>query len=525
MDFLPTGGMSMPMTMPSFGLGPDPSFPDLVPHKRIIGIDITFTSAGKPPIRRSFLRSEFKAVHLGREPAEISGVANAFARTDVVPPVMSRKHAEIMFSQDAPEVVDIGSYHGTYFQGIGQRLVPNKPYLLWDGSVLEFGKSVTKDDKAHEPLMATIKFIHESDRVGRLVRESSGLFSPASPPRRYGVPSDSEDEDEEVDDEDEDDDSNSSASGSRSGSDVFEYTPEGVHRAHIDLTGMSDDDAAHKFGYTEDARDGIECLGFGYAPKNTYHEESSSDMSESEYEDEPVLQRIVEGASVPVHLQDALGDFGAHVYPEHPDAAPVQFEAAPVHFEVAPEPRGLEVTRGGDDGPSEEVRTLKAELAVAQNEISELKRSLEQERDKDGDVPIVEREQVLDVPSRIASIESMIQQLATVGDGEICEYRTAVQEMLGQLSAGVQALRVRVGVPTSPGNNKRKRTDEDEEEEVLVVESRRAQSPLPMASVSTQATPPMTVAPPAKRSRFAASTLGVFAGGAAVWGALALDLI
>jgi hypothetical protein len=130
MDFgVPNGGMSsMPMTMPSFGLGPDPSFPDLVSHKRsmqsihihphpadqvatVIGIDITFTSAGKPPIRRSFLRSEFKAVHLGREPAEISGVANAFARTDVVPPVMSRKHAEIMFSQDAVShsILDTGA--------------------------------------------------------------------------------------------------------------------------------------------------------------------------------------------------------------------------------------------------------------------------------------------------------------------------------------------------------------------------------------------------------------------------------
>lgn len=30
----------------------------------------------------------------------MSGVANAFARTDVVPPVMSRKHAEILFAHD-----------------------------------------------------------------------------------------------------------------------------------------------------------------------------------------------------------------------------------------------------------------------------------------------------------------------------------------------------------------------------------------------------------------------------------------
>jgi hypothetical protein len=44
-------------------------------------------------------------------------------------------------------VVDIGSYHGTYFRASGQRLVANRPYQLADGLVLEFGKSVTKDDK------------------------------------------------------------------------------------------------------------------------------------------------------------------------------------------------------------------------------------------------------------------------------------------------------------------------------------------------------------------------------------------
>ena len=36
----------------------------------------------------------------------MSGVANAFARTDVVPPVMSRKHAEILFAHD--EVSQVG---------------------------------------------------------------------------------------------------------------------------------------------------------------------------------------------------------------------------------------------------------------------------------------------------------------------------------------------------------------------------------------------------------------------------------
>lgn len=53
----------------------------------------------------------------------------------------------VWFGGGQPQVKDIGSYHGTYFQAGGQRLVPHKPYQLVDGSVLEFGKSVTKDDK------------------------------------------------------------------------------------------------------------------------------------------------------------------------------------------------------------------------------------------------------------------------------------------------------------------------------------------------------------------------------------------
>ncbi|KAG9082094.1 hypothetical protein FS749_007112, partial [Ceratobasidium sp. UAMH 11750] len=349
-SFRPAGG----------GPASSTAFPE-ISHKRVIGIDITFNCAGKPPIRRSFLRSEFRAVHLGREPADACGVANAFARGDVVPPVMSRKHAEIMWVHDAPQVMDIGSYHGTYFQGVGQRLMPNKPYPLWDGSVLEFGKSVTKDDKAHEPLMATIKFIHEVDRLGlglmtRPPREPSGLFSPSSPPRRYGIPSDSEDEDDEDDDEDLDESDNSSASGSRS--DVFEYTPEGMTRPHIDLTGMSDDDNTHKFGYgAGHDTDGIECLGYGYAPnpKNMYDDEpaGSSDMSESEYEEDvvaPAPQRIIQGGVS-------------------------SLEAAVVHVPapiVANEPRGPSEGETSaprvvvvDVGPSEEVRSLWAELDKA----------------------------------------------------------------------------------------------------------------------------------------------------------------
>ena len=56
----------------------------------------------------------------------------------------------------------------------------------------------------------------------------------------------------------------------------------------------------------------------------------------------------------------------------------------------------------------------------------------ERQADKDGDVHIPEP--AMDMPTRIAKIEEMVMQLASVGDGEICEHRTAVHEMLGQLA-------------------------------------------------------------------------------------------
>jgi hypothetical protein len=60
-----------------------------------------------------------------------------------------------------------------------------------------------------------------------------------------------------------------------------------------------------------------------------------------------------------------------------------------------------------------------------------------------GDAPIVVEAPAVpevpaagDVPTRIANIENIMGQLATVGDGEMCEHRTAVLDMLAQLSGG-----------------------------------------------------------------------------------------
>lgn len=52
----------------------------------------------------------------------MSGVANAFARTDVVPPVMSRKHAEILFAHDevsqCVDLIPIGLFLSSNWVGL-----------------------------------------------------------------------------------------------------------------------------------------------------------------------------------------------------------------------------------------------------------------------------------------------------------------------------------------------------------------------------------------------------------------------
>ncbi|KAF8699502.1 FHA domain, partial [Rhizoctonia solani] len=562
--------------------------------RAVIGIDIKFTCAGLEPIQRSFFRSEWNVVHLGREPADTSGVANAFMRSDVVPPVMSRKHAEIMLNGDTPQVMDIGSYHGTYFRSNGQRLVANRLYQLTDGLVLEFGKSVTKDDKAHEPLLATINFIRESDRIHR---EQSSLLSPPSPPRRYSIPSDSEDEEVEDSDEDEMD----------SRSDVFEYDPH----QHIDLTGMSDDSKSSQD--SPDTDEGIECVGFGFS-RSPYDEESvsGSDMSESEFEEDTgkvVAQASALGGSdlfvaMPPSQPGGINPIAPAPISANPSVhgsitGPVELVApAPIslprlprietlscleypevgfynslplpdfarhHIETSSRGAGMDFEYGGMDmragsglghhqgvtqavrphedaqnqvhlesdhyqsvqepnvqvnyesQTTEEVRILKAELDVAQNKIAELKQSLVE---KEAEVVAAESSPteaiVEDIPSRIANIENMMTQLSSVGDGEMGEHRTAVLDMLVQLSSSIEALRVRVGYEAPKSyqqGQKRKRTDDEEEE----VDSGRAQSPALVVAPA-----PTTSSLPAKRSRITINpAVSALVTGAAVWGALA----
>ncbi|CEL57105.1 hypothetical protein RSOLAG1IB_08337 [Rhizoctonia solani AG-1 IB] len=585
---------------PNFGLLHEPSNNPSI--NRIIGIEITFTCAGLEPIQRSFFRSEWNIVHLGREPAEISGVANAFMRSDVVPPVMSRKHAEIMLNGETPQVVDIGSYHGTYFRSNGERLIANRPYQLTDGLVLEFGKSVTKDDKAHEPLLATINFIRESDRIRFRItsREQSSLLSPPSPPRRYSIPSDSEDEEAEDSEEDEMD----------SRSDIFEYNPH----QHIDLTGMSDDSKSSQG--SQDTDEGIECVGFGFS-RNAYDEESvsGSDMSESEFEEEtgkvvaqpgalngsdlflgmspsqpgvnapahapisanpsvhglitppvelvapapislPRLPRIetlscLEYPEVGFYNSLPLPDFARHHIETSSRGPGMDFEyggmdmrsgsgmgpqqsagqviraheAAQGQMHLEPERshiiQELNVQTSHESQVSEEVRTLKAELAAAQNEITELKQSLVEKEAAAIDAGPSDAEPVVeDVPNRIANIENMMTQLSSVGDGEMGEHRTAVLDMLTQLSSGIEALRVRVGYETPKSlqqGQKRKRTDEDEDEDEDEIESRRGQSPAPMVTPT-----PIAGSSSAKRSRISINpAVSALMTGAVVWSALA----
>ncbi|KAF8752936.1 hypothetical protein RHS01_07292 [Rhizoctonia solani] len=459
----------------------------------------------------------------------------------------------------------------TYFRSNGQRLVANRLYQLTDGLVLEFGKSVTKDDKAHEPLLATI-----NSSVNRTNSSNRPCFRHLHHHEDTAFHRDSEDEEVEDSDEDEMD----------SRSDVFEYDPH----QHIDLTGMSDDSKSSQD--SPDTDEGIECVGFGFS-RSPYDEESvsGSDMSESEFEEDTgkvVAQASALGGSdlfvamppsqpgginpiapAPISANPSVHGIETLSCLEYPEVG--FYNSLPLpdfarhHIETSSRGAGMDFEYGGMDmragsglghhqgvtqavrphedaqnqvhlesdhyqsvqepnvqvnyesQTTEEVRILKAELDVAQNKIAELKQSLVE---KEAEVVAAESSPteaiVEDIPSRIANIENMMTQLSSVGDGEMGEHRTAVLDMLVQLSSSIEALRVRVGYEAPKSyqqGQKRKRTDDEEEE----VDSGRAQSPALVAAPA-----PTTSSLPAKRSRITINpAVSALVTGAAVWGALA----
>ena len=55
---------------------------------------------------------------------------------------MSRQHAVLDASADKPTLTDLGSYNGTYVNGV--RLVPKQPYTLESGDQVRFARLTTQ---------------------------------------------------------------------------------------------------------------------------------------------------------------------------------------------------------------------------------------------------------------------------------------------------------------------------------------------------------------------------------------------
>ncbi|KAH9062564.1 hypothetical protein EDB83DRAFT_2384663 [Lactarius deliciosus] len=153
-----------------------PSHPPLRPPAS--GIMLVIPKTGDEPTQTlRFLKSRSTVVHIGRAS---SSLADAEKSPDTIQfrcPVISRRHAKLMFSSGHVYIVDLHSHHGTHLlrrdEIISRPILPDVPIVLQDGDTLTFGKAVGKEPYSVSPITANVMLIYDTEAVPT---------SPVSPP-------------------------------------------------------------------------------------------------------------------------------------------------------------------------------------------------------------------------------------------------------------------------------------------------------------------------------------------------------
>ncbi|KAG9119262.1 hypothetical protein FRC07_005779, partial [Ceratobasidium sp. 392] len=71
-------------------------------HKQeVLSVNIVFTSAGKPAVHYTFRRNERKVLSVGRDATDDRSVFAAFGRGALVPPTVSKRHAQLTWVNNA----------------------------------------------------------------------------------------------------------------------------------------------------------------------------------------------------------------------------------------------------------------------------------------------------------------------------------------------------------------------------------------------------------------------------------------
>ncbi|KAI0246040.1 hypothetical protein BJV78DRAFT_1258274 [Lactifluus subvellereus] len=134
------------------------------------GIMLVVPKNGDEPTQTlRFLKSSSVVVHIGRASSSLTEAEKSPDSIQFRCPVISRRHAKLMFSSGHVYIVDLNSHHGTHLLRRGdvvpRSIVPDVPIALQDGDTLTFGKAVGKEPYSVSPITANVMLIYDTEAV------------------------------------------------------------------------------------------------------------------------------------------------------------------------------------------------------------------------------------------------------------------------------------------------------------------------------------------------------------------------
>ncbi|KAF8491707.1 hypothetical protein F5888DRAFT_1637461 [Russula emetica] len=136
----------------------------------VSGIMLVIPKSGDEPTQTlRFIKSRSAVVHIGRASSSIPDPDKSPDSIQFRCPVISRRHAKLMFSSGHVYIVDLHSHHGTHLlrrdEILSRPVVPDVPIALQDGDTLTFGKAVGKEPFSVSPVTANVMLIYDTEAV------------------------------------------------------------------------------------------------------------------------------------------------------------------------------------------------------------------------------------------------------------------------------------------------------------------------------------------------------------------------
>ncbi|KAI0260597.1 hypothetical protein BC834DRAFT_899924 [Gloeopeniophorella convolvens] len=134
----------------------------------VSGIMLVIPKNGDEPTQTlRFLQSRSTVVQIGRASSSVADSEKSPDSVQFRCPVISRKHAKLLFSSGHVYIVDLHSHHGTHLlrrdEIVSRAIVPDVPIALQDGDALTFGKAVGKEPYCVSPITANVMLIYDTE--------------------------------------------------------------------------------------------------------------------------------------------------------------------------------------------------------------------------------------------------------------------------------------------------------------------------------------------------------------------------